>query len=119
MRRKKGNVRPGGIPMNENRSAPITEEEILEALRRVPTSRWGEVLQVLRDLEEGARLAAEFDPVHPLARRYTSRQLALLPREQRDAIYEASAAVAEEIYASGAMNEDAYGQSARPPADAR
>jgi hypothetical protein len=56
--------------MNQPHPA-ITEQEILEALRRLPTERWSEVLQLLRDLEEGSRLAAEFDPARPSARAYT------------------------------------------------
>jgi hypothetical protein len=105
--------------MNQDRPALVTEQEVLEALRRVPTARWGEVLQFLRDLEEGAQLAAEFDSANPLARRYTPRQLALLPPEQRESVYEAGAILAEELYRSGAINEDSHGPRARPPADTR
>jgi hypothetical protein len=99
--------------MNMEHSSPVTEEQILEALRRVPQERWGAVLRFLVDQEEGARLAAEFDPANPLARKLTPRQVALLPREQIDAIYAAGAAVAEEIYRSGSMNEDFHARN--PP----
>jgi hypothetical protein len=67
------------------------ERQVLEALRRVPEDRWAEVLGLLADLEEGARLAAEFDPNNPRGRHYTARELDLLPFELRRAIREAEA----------------------------
>jgi hypothetical protein len=99
--------------MSMEHPAPITEEQVLEALRRVPKERWGAVLRFLADQEEGARLAALFDPANPLALKLTPRQVALLPREQIAAILEAGAALAEEIYSSGSMNEDSYARN--PP----
>jgi hypothetical protein len=111
-------VPSGGKPMSQALPT-ITEQQVLEALRRVPAERWGEVLQFLRDLEEGVRLAAEFDPTQPLARAYTPRQLTLLPPDSRNAVLEASALLAEDIYLRGAMNEDGYGQSSPHPTDAR
>ena len=99
--------------MSTEHPAPVSEQQVLEALRRVPQDRWGAVLRFLADQEEGARLAAEFDPANPLARQLTPRQVALLPREQIDAIYEAGAALAEGIYRNGALNEDFYGRN--PP----
>ena len=59
--------------MNAKHPPPITEEQVLEALRRVPQERWGAVLGFLADQEEGARLAAEFDPANPLAQKLTAR----------------------------------------------
>jgi hypothetical protein len=97
----------------------VTEQQILEALRRLPAERWGEVLRLLRDLEEGDQLAAEFDPDHPLARAYTPRQLTLLPPACRNAVLEAAAILAEETYRSGVMNEDADGPTSRQSTDAR
>ena len=60
-----------------------------------------------------------FDPAQPLAHAYTPRQLTLLPPEYRNAVLEASALLAEDIYLNGAMNEDGYGQSSRDPTKAR
>jgi hypothetical protein len=99
--------------MSTQHPAPVSEQQILEALRRVPQERWGAVLRFLADQEEGARLAAEFDPANPLALNLTARQVSLLPPEQIAARYEAGAAIAEEIYRSGSMNEDFYGRN--PP----
>jgi hypothetical protein len=97
----------------------ITEQQVLDALRRIPAERWSEVLQFLNDLEEGVQLAAAFDPAQPLAHAYTPRQLTLLPPEYRNAVLEASALLAEDIYLNGAMNEDGYGQSSRDLTEAR
>jgi hypothetical protein len=57
----------------------------------------------LGDLEEGVQLAVEFDPIQPLVRAPTPRQLTLLREEYRNAVLDASALQGEDIYFSCVM----------------
>jgi hypothetical protein len=103
-------------------STPVSEQQIVAALHRVPADRWPEVLEFIGRLEGGRP-----GGVPPAAaggaapeRRWTPAELRQLPLEQRDAILAEQAARAEADYrndpdltAFGAFGEeDLYGDSA-------
>ena len=74
-------------------SAPIvSEEQLLEAMRRIPSERWGEVLTFVQVLHQ------QTNPVS--AKHWTAAELLKLPLAQRDAILAGQAALAAADYAS-------------------
>ena len=75
-------------------STDVTEESILDALHRVPRDHWSEVLDFLHDLEPKAGQVS----VVPETKHWTATELLAMPPDQRDAILEAAAAMAEFDY---------------------
>jgi hypothetical protein len=75
-------------------SVDVSEQSILEALRKVPHEHWGHVLEFLHQLEPKAPLPHEGDE----PKRWTIAELLALPLVQRDAILEAQAALAAHDY---------------------
>ena len=75
-------------------SLDVSEQSILAALHRVPQERWGHVLEFLHHLEPSA--ARRHDADEP--ERWTIPELLALPSDERDAIIEAQAALAEHAY---------------------
>jgi len=75
-------------------SLDISEQSILDALRRVPTECWGRVLAFLHDMEP--RAAQTSEGTEP--KRWTIAELRALPPAERDAILEAQAALVEFDY---------------------
>ena len=78
-------------------SAEVTEQAILEALHKVPQEKWGLVLEILHNLEP--KVAPPPEGVEP--KYWTARQLRALPRAERQAIMEAQAALAADLYPIG------------------
>jgi hypothetical protein len=75
-------------------SIDISEESILDALHRIPRENWERVLEFLRDLEPKGHPPSEAaEPKH-----WTATELLAMPPDQRDAILEAAAAMAESDY---------------------
>jgi len=75
-------------------SVSVSEQSILEALHKVPQERWSHVLEFLHHMEPtAARSPDEKEP-----RRSTIVELLALPPDQRDAILETQAALAEHDY---------------------
>jgi hypothetical protein len=72
----------------------VSERSILEALHRIPQEHWGHVLEFLHDLEPKA---AETPPREE-PRRWTIAELLTLPSNDRNAILEMQAALAENDY---------------------
>lgn len=72
----------------------VSEQSILDALHRVPQDRWAHVLEFLHELEPKASCPPEARP--PLT--WTIAELQSLSPDQRDAILEAQAALAENDY---------------------
>jgi len=75
-------------------SFDISEQSILDALRRVPTEHWGRVLEFLHDMEPRAAPTSEW--IEP--KRWTIAELRALAPAERDAILEAQAALVESDY---------------------
>ena len=75
-------------------STDVTEESILDALHRVPRDHWSELLEFLHDLGPKAGQVSEV----PETRHWTATELLAMPLDQRNAILEAAAAMAEFDY---------------------
>ena len=94
-------------------SAHVTEQAILEALHKVPQEKWGLVLEILHNLEPSAAPpCGEAEPVC-----WTPAQLRALPLAEREATFEAQAALAAGDYPIG-MDDDYsdYGDETDAPA---
>lgn len=76
----------------------VSEQQIVEALQRVPPSRWGEVLDFIGALQSLQTETAASEPVPSVGKRWTAAELRKLPPEQRDAILAEQAALMEEEY---------------------
>jgi hypothetical protein len=75
-------------------SFDISEQSILDALRRVPPERWGRVLEFLHDMDpRAAQPSEETEP-----KRWTIAELRAMPPAERDAILEVQAALVEADY---------------------
>jgi DNA-directed RNA polymerase specialized sigma54-like protein len=74
-------------------SIPVSEETILEALHKVPEEQWGAVLAFLHDMEPSGISAPDEKTT-----RWTIQELRAMPPDQRDAILERQAALAEHDY---------------------
>jgi hypothetical protein len=80
-------------------SSSVSEQQIVEALQRVPPSRWGEVLDFIGSLQPLSQTeTAASEPVPSVSKRWTAAELRQLPPEQRDAILAEQAALMEEEY---------------------
>jgi hypothetical protein len=66
----------------------VNEERIIDALHKLPPSKWENVLQYIESLHESGQVK----------KRWTARELLRLSREQRDAILAEQAAQMEEEY---------------------
>src|SRR5437870_1654773 len=78
-------------------SAEVTEQSILEALRKVPQEKWGLVLEILHNLvPKPAPPSGEAEPTC-----WTPEQLRALPHAEQDAILEAQALLAVADYPVG------------------
>lgn len=75
-------------------SINVSEQSILDALHKIPQEHWRHVLEFLHDLESKAPLTTEGD----LPKTWTIAELLALSSDQRDAILEAQAALAEHDY---------------------
>ena len=86
-------------------SAPVSEDQILEALRHTPAERWGEVLAFVTGLQ--TPVGSENPP-----KQWTAAELLKLPLAQREVILTEQAARAEADYASDPELTafDAYGE---------
>jgi hypothetical protein len=80
--------------------ALVNEQQILEALERVPAHRWGEVLQFIGSLQAESQGRSPSVPTStpPKGKKWTAAELRKLPAEQRDAILAEQAALLEEEY---------------------
>jgi hypothetical protein len=81
-------------------SSIVNEQQIVEALHRLPAERWGDVLnyiEALRFQNESEKTPAAASDLL-LERTWTATELLKLPREQRNAILAAQMALAEEEY---------------------
>jgi hypothetical protein len=80
-------------------STPVSEQQILAALHRVPAHRWPEVLEFIGRLEGGRPAgvppAAAEGATPARERRWPPAELRQLPPGQRDAILAEQAARAE------------------------
>jgi hypothetical protein len=100
-------AKPGNAPVL-NRGAQtvkhtsVNEQQIAEALQRVPRSRWREVLAFIVSLQAPAKGEIKMSPVTTAApeKQWTAAELRKLPVQQRDAILAAQAALLEEEYRS-------------------
>jgi hypothetical protein len=72
----------------------ISEQSILDALHKVPHDDWGRVLEFLHHLEP----KAVPPPVEEVPMSWTIAELLALTPDQRDAILEKQAAIAEHDY---------------------
>ena len=71
----------------------VSEQQILQALRRIPPARWGEVLALLQGLQKTTNTPGVSPEVADLAGRvWTADELQQLPREQQDAVLREQAA---------------------------
>jgi hypothetical protein len=75
-------------------SVDVSEQSIVEALHKVPQEHWGHVLEFLHRLKPKAPLPPEGDE----PKRWTIAELLALSAVQRDAIFEAHAALAAHDY---------------------
>ena len=93
-------------------SAEVTEQSILEALHKVPQEKWGLVLEILHNLEpRESPPSPGAEPMH-----WTPAQLRALPRAEREAIFEAQAALAAADYPIGLDDDYSdYGDDAAAP----
>lgn len=99
---------------------PISEQQILEALRCVPVEQWVAVLSFIKSLQkpEGTTSPAT-SPLSSTERRWTAAELLKLPLQERDAILAAQAGLAEEEYRTNPAltafeafgKDDLYGES--------
>jgi len=78
------------------------EQQIAEALQRVPRNRWGEVLAFIVSLQAPAKGEIKTSSVTKAApeKQWTAAELRKLPVQQRDVILAAQAALLEEEYRS-------------------
>lgn len=81
-------------------SGPVTEQQIVEALHRVPPNRWAEVLHFIGSLQSSPTQEKESlaEAISPERKRWTAAELRKLPPEQRDAILAEQAALLDEEY---------------------
>ena len=84
--------------------SPVSENQILEALRQTPAERWGEILAFVRELQA--------PPANPASRHWTAAELLKLPLAQREPILAEQAALAAVDYATDPELTafDAYGE---------
>lgn len=78
----------------------VSEQQIAEALQRVPQNRWGEVLDFIGSLQEPGKGEIQTTPESEAApeRQWTAAELRKLPAEQRDRILAEQAALLEDEY---------------------
>lgn len=72
----------------------INEEQIMDALHRLPASQWRKVLEFIRDLGQNK----EVQGAGPSPKKWTAAELLKLSVEERDVILAAQAAAAEQEY---------------------
>jgi hypothetical protein len=72
----------------------VSEQLILDTLRKVPQEHWSHVLEFLHHLEPNAPLTPEGE----IPKTWTIPELLALSPDQRDTILEAQAALAEHDY---------------------
>jgi hypothetical protein len=86
-------------------ASPISEYQILEALRQAPTERWPEVLAFVQHLQSRPSQESE-------RKRWTAAELLKLPLAQREAILSEQAAHADIDYRTDPELTafDAYGE---------
>jgi hypothetical protein len=91
----------------------VNEQQIAEALQRVPPNRWREVLDFIDSLQAPAK-GEIGTPVSKAAleKQWTAGELRKLPIEQRDAILAEQAALLEEEYRNNPelSSFEAFGQ---------
>ena len=83
-------------------SAPITEQAITAALRRLPSERWPQVLAFIDSLQSPQAAPGHFAP----GRTWTAAELRKLPPAERDAILDRQAAALAEDYRNDAELTD-------------
>ncbi len=86
-------------------STPVSEHQILEALRQTPTDRWAEVLRFMIDLRTSAAK-------QPQPTQWSAAELLKLPLAEREAILTQQAERAAGDYAADPELTafDAYGE---------
>ena len=72
--------------------SPVSENQILEALRQTPAERWGEILAFVRELQA--------TPAIPASSHWTAAAMLKLPIAQREQILTEQAALAAVDYAT-------------------
>jgi hypothetical protein len=88
-------------------SMHVSEETILDALHKVPEQHWGAVLAFLNDMKP-----SDIPAPDKKTARWTIQELSAMPPDQRGAILERQAALAEHDYRSDPELAffDAFGQ---------
>jgi hypothetical protein len=75
-------------------AAPVTEQAITAALRRLPSERWPQVLAFIDSLQSAQAVPGTAAPDRP----WTAAELRKLPPDERDAILARQAAALEDDY---------------------
>ena len=92
----------------------VNEQQIAEALQRVPRNRWREVLDFIASIQAPAKVetATQTEARPAPEKQWSAEELRKLPVEKRDAILAEQAALMEEEYRNNPelTSFEAFGQ---------